>query len=526
MRVSLGTAAGIAAISAGALAAPVPAEERIAVIAGANLGAAEDEPLRYAEADAQRFRDVLVELGEVRPDRAIISLGGGPEQLLRALTEARGRAAEIQKSGSRVVLLFYYSGHGDEEGLHLPRGTLPMAALRSEIGEIPADLRIAFIDACRTSGRAKGVRRGPDFELSTAPDLPHGAVEVRSSSFGESAQESEELGGAIFTHYLLSGLRGAADADGDGQVTLAELYAYAYRRTLLRSGTGPALQHPAIAVDFAGAGEVVLAKPVRASATLEVPHGSGRYLIFSVPSAAVLGELTGDGAPWLALPPGRFLVARHLEGSTAVAMVDLSWGGQQRLTEKDFQPISREELALRGGAIELRARRVEPRFGVEFSPGSELPFAVRTGVAVALSRGAVEWGLEVAYVGGTATTLGLQGTEQAITGGPSVALRQFIGRWTLSTSLGVELRYSWQRLERADPLRVQEAGFVAVDERSFASLGPNLGFRAALPLGNHMTASIGLSAAALFRRELTSSGSSRIGVQPIVFTTVAVGYAF
>ena len=520
-RRAVATAGVLSALAAGA--AP---EERLAVIAGANIGSSEDEPLRYAEADANRFRDVLIELGDIRPDRAIVALGGSPEQLLQALTEARGRAAEIQRTGHRVVLLFYYSGHGDEDGLHLPRGTLPLADLRAEMQRIPADLRIVFLDACRAPGRSKGVRRGPDFDLAVAPDAPHGTVEVRASSSGEAAQESEELAGAVFTHFLLSGLRGAADADGDGRVTLAELYAYAYRRTLFRSGTGPSLQHPSIAEELAGSGEVVLTHPARATATLEVPRGGERYLIFATPSAAVMGELTAGDTGRLSLPPGRFLVARHSGSATAVATVDLSWGGNRRLTEKDFQPISREELALRGGRIELRAWRVEPRLGAEFGPGSELPFAVRTGAAMALSQGALEWEVEAAYLGGPASIAGWRGNEQAITGGPSVAFRQFFGRWTLSATLGIELRYSWQHLERQEAGRAQEAGFAATESRGFGSVGPRAGLRLALPLGHHLTGSLGISALGLLRREEATAGSRRTVFRPAAFTSAAVGYAF
>lgn len=507
-------------------AAGAAAEERLAVIAGANFGSAEDEPLRYAEADANRFRDVLVELGDIRPDRAIVALGGSPEQLLQALIEARGRAAEIQRSGRRVVLLFYYSGHGDEDGLHLPRGTLPLSELRAEMRRIPADLRIAFLDACRAPGRSKGVSRGPDFDLAVSPDSPRGTVEIRASSSGEAAQESEELAGAVFTHFLLSGLRGAADADGDGRITLAEIYAYAYRRTLFRSGTGPALQHPSIAEELAGSGEVVITRPAQASATLEVPRGDERYLVFATPSAAVMGELTGGDTARLALPPGRFLVARHSGNATAVATVDLSWGGKRRLTEKDFQPISREELALRGGRIELRTRRIEPRLGVEFGPGSELPFAARAGAAIALSQGVIEWEIEAAYLGGATSVAGWQGLEQAITGGPSVGFRQFFGRWTLSASLGIELRYSWQHLERLERLRVEQAGFLATEGRSFGSVGPRGGVRLALPLGNDLAASLGISAIGLFRREEALAGSRRTVFRPGAFISAAVGYAF
>jgi len=518
------SALGAAWFFAASAAIAVP-EERLAVIAGANIGGREDDPLRYAEADARRFRDVLVELGQIRPDRAILSIGGSPEQLLQALVEARGRAAEIQRSGRRVVLLFYYSGHGDEEGLHLPRGTLPLSELRAEMARVPADLRISFLDACRSSGRSKGVRRGPDFELAVTPDSPQGTVELRASSSGEASQESEELSGAVFTHFLLSGLRGAADLDGDGRVTLAELYAYAYRRTLFRSGMGPALQHPTMALELAGAGEVVLTLPARASATIEVPPGRERYLVFAVPSAAVLGEMAGDEVPRLALPAGRFLVARHSANATAVATVDLSLGGQRRLLEKDFQPISREELALRGGRVELREHRIEPRVGVEFGLDSSLPFALRTGAAMVFTQGDLEWQFEAAYVGGSTSIPGWQGTEQAVTGGPGIAFRQFFGPWMLSETLGLELRYSWQRLEHLDRLRVEQAGFSGTQLRSFGSGGPRGGMRLALSLGNHWTTSLGVTAIGLLRREALPD-SVHVVFRPTIFSEIAVGYAF
>ena len=119
---------------------------------------------------------------------------------------------------------------------------LSLADLRREIASVPADLHVSILDACRGGGgRAKGVHRGPSFALAVAPDAPRGTVELRASSLGEAAQESEELAGAVFTHYVISGLRGGADTDGDGRVTLAELYSYTYRQTMLRTGTGVAL---------------------------------------------------------------------------------------------------------------------------------------------------------------------------------------------------------------------------------------------------------------------------------------------
>ena len=56
----------------------------------------------------------------------------------------------------------------------------------------------------------------PDDLASTGEAL------LTSSAADENALESKEIRGSFFSHHLVSGLRGAADSSGDGQVTLAE----------------------------------------------------------------------------------------------------------------------------------------------------------------------------------------------------------------------------------------------------------------------------------------------------------------
>src|SRR5260370_24189548 len=116
--------------------------------------------------------------------------------------------------------------------------------------------------------------------------------------------------------------------------------------------------------------------------------------------------------------------------------------------------------------------------------------------------------------------------EQAISGGQSVAFRQFLGRWTASATLGIELRYSWQHLERLERTRAEQAGFTATEGRAFGSVGPRAGVRLALPLGYHLTASLGVSAMGLFRREESLAGLRRTVFRPAAFISAAVGYAF
>jgi hypothetical protein len=455
-----------------ARASPPPARDVIAVLVGANVGSTGEEPLRFAASDARRVRDLLTELGDVGAGNPAVLSGGSPDEVFQALQGARQRVAEMAARGRRSTFVFYYSGHGDDDALHLARGTLPLRALRAAIADVPADLRVSILDACRTGGRGKGVTHGPAFDLAVAPSGPHGTVELRAASAGEAAQESDELGGAVFTHFLVSGLRGGADANGDGRVTLEELYDYAYSRTLLKTANAPVLQHPSFDVNLAGAGDLVLTYPSAAPAFLEVPGGSQRYLVFRRPSDVAMGEISGQASGRLALPAGRFFVVRRSEGSTAVAMVDLSGGGTKRLGDSDFRAISREELVARGGHLELEPWRLDARVGGEFSPAGGDAFSLRVGAAIAYSLGAFEIEMDLAYVGGSFSSDAFSGWVHSIAASPSLALRIDAGRLTLSPFLGAEVRYSWERLTRADAGRTIAAGLPVQARYDFASAGP------------------------------------------------------
>ncbi|MCK7469824.1 MAG: hypothetical protein MZU95_02755 [Desulfomicrobium escambiense] len=55
-----------------------------------------------------------------------------------------------------------------------------------------------------------------------------GKVIITASSANEVSVEKDELQHGVFTYYLLEGLRGKADTDRDGMVTVDEAYRYVY----------------------------------------------------------------------------------------------------------------------------------------------------------------------------------------------------------------------------------------------------------------------------------------------------------
>ena len=96
-------------------------------------------------------------------------------------------------------------------------------------------MRIAVFDACQSGSmtRTKGARRVPAFEIETdATRAAKGLVILTSSASDEDSQESDLLGGSYFSHHLASALLGDADRSGDGRVSIAEAFGYAYDRTV------------------------------------------------------------------------------------------------------------------------------------------------------------------------------------------------------------------------------------------------------------------------------------------------------
>src|SRR5690242_4889112 len=85
---------------------------RHAVVVGANDGGGVLEPLKYAEADAERMGELFVELGEF--DDELVTVLYRPTQ--EQLREALAKHAAIAEQWPDDLFVFYYSGHADAQG--------------------------------------------------------------------------------------------------------------------------------------------------------------------------------------------------------------------------------------------------------------------------------------------------------------------------------------------------------------------------------------------------------------------------
>lgn len=236
------------------------ATQRFLLLSSANLGGPGKVPLRYAQSDARGFGRVLATLGGV-DGRDIVRLDEPDStSLLTGLDSLSRLVAEARAKGNRTEIVFYYSGHADENGLLLGPQRMDYRRLRQALDASGSDVRLAVLDACASGGalRAKGGVRRPAFLTEETQDL-RGRALLTSSTALENSHESDSLGGSFFTQALLTGLRGAADADRDGKVTLNEAYRFAYQETLRRTREAKAgSQHPSVDMDISGAGDVIL----------------------------------------------------------------------------------------------------------------------------------------------------------------------------------------------------------------------------------------------------------------------------
>ncbi len=317
---------------------------RVAVVVGNNAGSGAQPALRYAEADAGKVARVLMELGGVDPSDVLLLQGRDRAALTAAMTAASARvAAKLKNPADRVMVIFYFSGHSD--GLSLEQGPdrTAFADVRQWLASTGAHVRLTVIDACKSGAflKAKGGAPGPAFQIRLADELAtSGDATLTSSAADEVALESSEIGGSFFTHHFVSGLRGAADTSGDGLVTLAEAYAYAFARTLrTTSSTVVGAQHPSYDNRLSGQGELVLSELARPLATVELPFELDRAVVVHLARDQVMAEVNADSARRLALVPGRYSVRVWRKDQSAAAAFTLAAGETRRVAWSDLAPV-------------------------------------------------------------------------------------------------------------------------------------------------------------------------------------------
>lgn len=219
------------------------AEHRWAVVIGINGGP--EYGLSYCQSDARAVHAALVGGCGYEPDHVqLLTDDTAIPPTHRNIMGVLG--AWLSKRQDADTVLVYFSGHGthgpdgqdylvpvDAVGADTPeamRQQLVSVQVVHELLRASGARRIVLVvDACRAPMRSRSEGALPEGHSGigvAASAACHGVVYMQSCRADEFSLEDPAVGGGVYTHYLIRGLEGEADADGSGAVMLSELQRY------------------------------------------------------------------------------------------------------------------------------------------------------------------------------------------------------------------------------------------------------------------------------------------------------------
>ena len=206
--------------------------------------------LRYAVNDAKAFYEYLIHHNQIPKENITLLLD--KEASLSKLRSVLGTQLK-RKAGKEDMVIIYYAGHGaaekdsmspDGDGLEkyllpynanprdLYASALPMREIAHILSRIRSERLILIVDSCysgASSGRTislAGVRANISDAFLDRIASGKGRIILTASGANEVSAEDEKLKHGLFTYFLLEGLRGKADTDRDGLITVDEAYRY------------------------------------------------------------------------------------------------------------------------------------------------------------------------------------------------------------------------------------------------------------------------------------------------------------
>ena len=330
--------------------------------------------LRYAKRDAERLTDVLIQSSAFDRNDIVSMVDAEADDVRFSLDRLDETIKTHQAAGEQVLLLLYYSGHSANGVLRMGETQFSMTELKDRIDNSAADIKLVFVDSCGAGAmtREKGGQLAPPFLISVDDTLEaSGQVIITSSSATEASQESDEIQGSFFTHYLTTGLRGAADENQDRRVTLDEVYTYAYARTVASTAnTRSGVQHPTYAFDLSGSGDIVLARFGTDDVVMTFPKElSGSFFVIDERRELFVAEIEkkAGAISQLALPPGRYVIKKRLDTHLLMQRLGHRDKGQIVINEAEMEIVSFEDDYAKGTPI-LTAD-IDDGIGYSFSFG-------------------------------------------------------------------------------------------------------------------------------------------------------------
>jgi uncharacterized caspase-like protein len=201
--------------------------------------------LKYTHADADAMYQVLTDPKKIGIPKENVRLLIDQDAVMQNIRSVIGTWLWKKASEDSTVIIFF-SGHGgvesDPSGAYLKyllpwdtrRDDLYASAISSRdfeglLQRIVSHRLVMFLDACHAGGviTREGARDVATIE-NFCSDLSSGAgrAVIAAAQGNQQSWEDDTLAHGVFAYHLLEGLKGKADADEDGRVSLTELFNY------------------------------------------------------------------------------------------------------------------------------------------------------------------------------------------------------------------------------------------------------------------------------------------------------------
>jgi len=236
---------------------PEPLTNRYALVIGANGSVdGRTSPLRFAQSDATTVYETLIDPRIGRFDRANAWLLLGREANVPNLRRYFGRLRNVDKND---LVFIYFSGHGAREGgeafwvtrdtemQNLPGTALSNTELKLFLDRIPSERVVVALDCCYAEATVNATRSASSNLASLwKPFAGKGRIVLAGAGSAQEAVEAESLQQGVFSHFLVRGLRGEADEEGDGIVTAGKLWRYLEEHVTEQAVQADGFQEPAL----------------------------------------------------------------------------------------------------------------------------------------------------------------------------------------------------------------------------------------------------------------------------------------
>jgi hypothetical protein len=301
-----------------------------------------EKDLSFASLDADRLSQALITSAHV-PEHKIQNL---KDPSIKKLDEV----IELLSKNKTQKFMFYFSGHSDENGLHLKDGSITKTKFHELLAKVQSKIKIVILDSCFSGAfRTKGVKKDRPIELvQYNVDEPTGSVMLTSSSSREFSYEHDRLNGSIFTYHLITGLYGQADSNTDGLITIDELYQYVYSQTKFQSMvSGGKIQSPEFETKLSGQGALVVAYPNRINGDLKLTSTiEGELTLISAKGINFFKFYKNKGeSKVISLPKGKY---------------NITLTSLQNVGNGQIEIIERQSQTLDSGSLNWEARDIPP----------------------------------------------------------------------------------------------------------------------------------------------------------------------